>query len=234
LNENGSAEDEIDTSAARPENFSPNRPNFLHEAQSQVVCLETEFDEVNGYESDGGAFFDVITEEGTLIQEEERVPDDATRPAEVEVVAVLVENEDEFVQDELPMIEDEELDKLKVTELKEQLEKQDLCTNGRKSVLQKRLKEGMNHKLANPTVDVVNEVQRQIAGFPVTARWKVLKPMEEVAPEPVNIFASYAPTVPAEDAAFVRVKHNSIDPIDGNDFIYRSFVANSERRHCHL
>jgi hypothetical protein len=165
------------------------RPNFMHETQSPVVCLETEFDEINGYKSDGGALYDAITEEGPLIQEEERIPDDVVRPEEVEVVAVLVENEEGTVQNELPLIVDQALEKLKVTELNEQLEKQGLCANGQKAELQKRLKEGMNHRLANPTNNVPNEVPRQIAGFPVTARWKVLKPMEEVVHKPVNAFA---------------------------------------------
>jgi hypothetical protein len=34
--------------------------------------------------------------------------------------------------------------------------------------------------------------------------------------------------------AELRFKQQPVDPINGNDFIYQSFVANSKRRHCHF
>jgi predicted kinase len=58
----------------------------------------------------------------------------------------------------------------------------------------------------------------QIAGFSVTAKWKVLKHLQEEVQEPVNTFASRAPTVPAEEQAFVPIKHNFAEKFQRQDF----------------
>jgi hypothetical protein len=48
-------------------NFSPPRQILLQQAQSPVVHLQKEFDDVDGYDSDGGPFYGAVNEEGPLI-----------------------------------------------------------------------------------------------------------------------------------------------------------------------
>jgi succinyl-CoA synthetase alpha subunit len=63
-----------------------------------------------------------------------------------------------------------------------------------------------------------NNAGQQIAGFSVTAKWKVLQHLEEAVTEPVNNIASYAPTIPAEDAAFVPVKQSFAEGFERDAF----------------
>jgi hypothetical protein len=98
------------------------------------------------------------------------------------------------------------------------LGKRGLSKNGKKTKLCARLKEAMVLRVPiRPVVVGVaqNNAGQQIAGFSVTAKWKVLKHLEEAVAEPVNTIASYAPTIPAEDAAFVPVKHNFAEVLNG-------------------
>jgi hypothetical protein len=54
--------------------FSPPQPNLLQQAQSPVVHLQNEFDDVNGYDRDEGPFYEAVNTEGPLIQDEEAFP----------------------------------------------------------------------------------------------------------------------------------------------------------------
>jgi hypothetical protein len=203
----GPTEDGNEVVEVSPFNFSPPRQILLQQAQSPIVHLQKVFDDVNGYDSDKGAYYNAVNEEGPLIRDEDVVPDNSTPPPTIEVVAKVVEAEE--IVDRFVLISDVDIDKLKVAELRDEQVKRGLIKDGKKQELRVRLKEAMVHRV--PCLDPENQdtpSQAQIAGFSVTAKWKVLQPLEEVVQEPTNIFASHAPTIPAEDAAFVPVKHN--------------------------
>jgi SAP domain len=199
-------------------NFSPPRQIVLQQAQSPVVHLQNEFDDINGYDSDEGPFYDAVNEEGPLIEEEEVLPDDSTPPEVEEVVAEVVEAEED---DRFVFISDADIDKLRVAELKEELKKRGLVLFGKKAELIERLKQGMALRVPLQPIGAGNVRNRnvlQIAGFSVTAKWKLLEHLQEEVQEPVNTFASHAPTVPAEDAAFVPIKHNFAEKFQRDDF----------------
>jgi hypothetical protein len=199
-------------------NFLPPREIVLQQAQSPVVHLQKEFDNINGYDSDKGTFYDAVNKEGLLIQEEEALPDDSTPPEVDKVVAEVAEAEED---DQFVFISDADIDKLKVADLKEELKKRGLILFSKKAELIERLKQGMLLRVPLQPVGVGNMRNRnvmQIAGFSVTAKWKVLEHLQEEVQKPFNTFASRAPTIPAEDAAFVPTKHIFAEKFQRQDF----------------
>jgi SAP domain len=121
-------------------------------------------------ESNEDAFYEAVNTESPLIQDEEALPDDTMPPEAVEVVAEIHEEEEE---DRFVLISDADIDKLKVADLKDELGKRGLSKNGKKGELCSRL---MHRVPIRPVVAGVtrNNAGQQIAGFSVTAKWKVL------------------------------------------------------------
>jgi hypothetical protein len=179
----GVLEEDDNQSAKVPAlNFSPPKENSQGQLLSPAIPLQMEFDDTNGYDSDGGACYDAVNEEGPLILDEEVVPDGATDelpafllPAEGEGVTtrmddeVLInEPEDTFV-----LIADNDIDKLKVAQLKTELQRRGLPIDGKKQELKVRLKEAMVNRVPvrtanNPSANA--DVPTEIAGFSTSAK----------------------------------------------------------------
>jgi predicted metal-dependent TIM-barrel fold hydrolase len=94
--------------------------------------LLNEFDVVNGYDIDEGPFYEAVNTEVPLIQDKEALTDDTIPPEVVEVVAEILEKEEE---DRFVLISDADIDKLKVADLKDELGKRGFSKNGKKAEL---------------------------------------------------------------------------------------------------
>ena len=209
----GLMEDENQSMEVATLNFSPTRAFLPIPAQSPIVPLRREFDETNGYDSDDGPSFNAVNEEGPLISDEDALPDNTTVDNNDVIAEVVPENV--VVEEEVVVIiNNNDIDKLKVNELKNELQRRGLTIDGKKAELKVRLKDAMLRRVPlrrTAVQDLLVDGRPNIAvvpGFPQTARWKILNPIEDPVQEPVNNFLSHAPTIPAEDAAFVPVKRN--------------------------
>lgn len=219
LADGGLVEDENQSTEVQPLNFSPPRPNIEEYVFSPVVQRTAEFDEEQGYDTDEGPSYDAVNEEGPLIVEEGAISDNEGAVDFLADIATTVgEIEEEQV---LLLISDNDINKLKVHALKDELLRRGLNPNGKKAELRTRLKEAIADRIPLLHRRDHPELQgrpTQISGFPLTAKWKILQPLEDIVVEPVNNFMSHAPTVPPEDAAFVPIKHNFAERFEREDF----------------
>ena len=91
------------------------------------------------------------------------------------------------------------------------------------------LKQAMVDKvpvLSNSELQSDNEIS---SGFAETAKWKLLKPIEEPVAEPYNVVGTlHAPTIREEDALFVPQKHNFAETFDRSPFLGCQKIP-----HCH-
>jgi hypothetical protein len=194
----------------RASNLSPSRHNLFEQAQSPVVHLQKDFDEVNGYDSDDGPCFKAVQEEGPLIVDETELPDNIICEELVVPVEVIAEVVNELVDNNVVVIiPDKDIDKLSVAQLREDLSKRDLWKEGKKNELRLRLKDAMEIRVLyrDPKVSAKDAQQEVVAGFSQHAKWCLLNPIEDVVKEPENAFTgAHAPTIPSQDAAHVPQK----------------------------
>ena len=91
---------------------------------------------------------------------------------------------------------------------------------GLKNVLLDCLKQAMVDKVPVLSNSELRSDNERISGFAETAKWKLLKPIEELVAEPDNIVGMlHAPTIPEEDALFVPQKHNFAETFDHSPFL---------------
>ena len=125
------------------------------------------------------------------------------------------ESETSNNQPDFVLIPNNMITKMEVADPKAELSKCGLDTKGLKNGLLDCLKPAMVDKvpvLSNSELQSDNE---RISGFAETAKWKLLKPIEEPVAEPDNVFGMlHAPTIPEKDALFVPQKHNFAETFD--------------------
>ena len=130
------------------------------------------------------------------------------------------ESETSNNQPEFVLIPNNVITKMKVSDLKAELSKCGLDMKGLKNVLLDCLKQAMVDKvpvLSNSELQSDNE---RISVFAETAKWKLLKPIEEPVAEPDNVVGMlHAPTIPEEDALFVPQKHNFAETLIAPHFL---------------
>jgi hypothetical protein len=122
---------EIQTQENGGQILSPMATNMFEQAQSPIVHLQKEFDNLNGYDSDDGPCYEAVQEEVPFILDETPVDDniDVKWTVVVDVVVELVDEVKEI--DQFVLIPNNEIDKLRVTGLREALEKRRLSTDGK-------------------------------------------------------------------------------------------------------
>ena len=130
------------------------------------------------------------------------------------------ESETSNNQPEFVLIPNNVITKMKVADLKAELSKRGLDMKGLKNVLLDRLKQAMVDKVPVLSNSELRSDNERICGFAATAKWKLLKPIEEPVAEPGNIVGTlHAPTIPEEDALFVPQKHNFAETFDRSPFV---------------
>jgi Transposase IS4/SAP domain len=198
-------------------------PKAISLVLSPVVHLSTEYDDDKGYDSDEGPCLDILDDEGPLVGVEE----------EISMVFLPNNNVQQHHQQQhqqstappansLPfvLIEDEEIKKMSVHLLRNELSKRGLSKDGRKKELVDRLIKSMVDKIPI-TITTANE-QEDMRGFAKNAYWKLLVPMQAPVQEPVNPVRAYAPTLPAEEDA--PKKYNFAEVFERPQFTGNSFV----------
>jgi hypothetical protein len=201
-------------------------PRLKNLSNMEKVEGEGRFD--NGYDSDGkaGPFYDVTSREGKQIFEEDDefgipfVPERAIGDvAAAGVVAAAVEEKEEEVGIHVS-IEEEDLKKMKASQLRDELRCRYESTSGTKSELLKRLEISLQEEKPKYSIQYIkNEKKKKATGtkkkgsngldrVSKDAYWQELKPKDAVVEEPINesFSISQAPTVP--------VKHNFDDVFD--------------------
>ena len=81
--------------------------------------------------------------------------------------------------------------KVGVDGLKHEISRRGLVPKGKKEELRIMLQDCMNHKM--PVVEGATQNMKELSGFPVVSRWKVLE-SSSITPEPMNTFVFYEPT----------------------------------------
>jgi hypothetical protein len=214
--------EEAKEDGGRGESNIPLSPLAIASVRTSVADLE------KGYDSDGqiGPFFDAVIGEGPLETEEGNLPevgdvgDDPSGTTNENDTATSTNdptnNAGKFVD-----ITDEDLKKLKVTDLKAELAQRGCAQSGVKTALFDRLKDALEKRL--PNLSATQTVARKIddlKGFAPTARWKPLVPIPVPVEEPRNVAPSMrAPTIPEEDADFVPQKHDYAEVFDRLPFV---------------
>ena len=151
-----------------------------------------------GYDSDGmrGPFYDGVMDENQLVSDEEEIAPEAMEETQVEVVAadqgeaqVAAENEEAPVA--VPVNEPvanalsiEDIQGMKVSELRDQLKARNLKRSGNKEELRSRLKAAVEANV--PLVmapELIGNVADPEAGFTPGARWELLEEGDEVEEE---------------------------------------------------
>ena len=181
-----------------------------------------------GYDSDQevGPFLDAVEEEGDQILDEKEVPNEG------EAVVTEDPHQNEGQEEQQPAImpqlsmdvfipiEEGLIDKMKVSELRDELSIHELSTCGKKTELKDQLRKALAEKVyVRHSLPQQNQRKKATAkekqsdvgkDFPPTARWEVLTPDNEQAAEPSNptFRQARAPTVAVEDAAYVPLKYN--------------------------
>ena len=160
-----------------------------------------------GYDSDGeiGPFFDAVENESRVGVEEEDhgfIPDSMVTgqvtegsPDEPVIGVGQNENLETRVEPVKPdwLLSKEEIDALKVDDLKTEIKKRALVPKGKKPQLRQMLYDCMEQGL--PIRSDIEKKDRQVlSGFPVGSNWRQLVPSADIVPDPENIFAMYAPT----------------------------------------
>ena len=130
------------------------------------------------------------------------------------------ESETSNNQPEFVLIPNNVITKMKVADLKAELSKCGLDMKGLKNVLLDHLKQAMVDKVPVLSNSELQSDNKRISGFAATAKWKLLKPIEEPVAEPDNVVGTlHAPTIPEEDALFERQKHNFAETFDRSPFV---------------
>ena len=186
--------------------------------QKLTTRLEESFE--MGYDSDEqvGPFLDAVEEEGEQILHEKGVPDEI--PEEV-----IIEEQKSTDKEQCNMppnsidifipIEEGLVEKMKVAELRIELNIRELSTRGKKQELQDRLRKDMIDKVhVRKLQPQQKQKKKQVStvgkNFPDTARWEVLVADVDQVKEPSNptFRQARAPTVSAEDASSIPIKYN--------------------------
>ena len=134
----------------------------------------------NGYDSDGqlGPFFETgVSEEANFCMDEAPIQAE-TRPNVESTKGIKnAENVDKSVVPEaVDALDDEAIDKMKVVELRRELEMRGLSKNGDKGVLVKRLKEGIKKNVPLLADASVDQIQNNAGdGFEAGAYWRFLE-----------------------------------------------------------
>jgi hypothetical protein len=229
--DNGAREETGGPSAEAESNIPVSPP-----AISSVLQSDKEMED--GYDSDGecGPFYDAVADEGSQEVDEEAVEEirelevgamNGTEPLNGENVAgnatqivagIATQDNGRFVD-----IPTDDLEKMKVKELKEELSKRGQSVKGKKEDLFARLKESLKNR--HPVLNTSDKEARKtdnLEGFAPTARWKPLVPIPEPLEDPNTNPRFRAPTIPANEAAFVPTKHNYVELFDRRPFGGRS------------
>ena len=166
-----------------------------------------------GYDSDGqiGPHFDANIAEGPQIYDED----------EIDEIMTAIPTEDD-TPDEFVMIASEDILKLKVAELKVEIEKRGLVCSGLKKNLQEILKKAMIDRTPISNAAVRTTITSPVIprGFAVTAHWVPLTAEDDVVPEPVDNPEFFcAPTIPENERnCSVPLKHNFQEAFDRPEF----------------
>mmetsp|Transcript_3515 Transcript_3515/g.5447 ORF Transcript_3515/g.5447 Transcript_3515/m.5447 type:complete len:534 (-) Transcript_3515:133-1734(-) len=163
----------------------------------------------NGYDSDGnqGPFYDAVELEGEQIYDEEALVEAvADLPGDVSTAGGT--SEDVFV-----LLTQDEINKLKVAELKEELKKRGIKGKGKKAELQEQLIKAMEEKRP-----VLSQASLSASTGDASMQWMPLVPEDACVEEPQNSVDCRAPTVPEEEAGIIPVKHNFQETFPRPDF----------------
>lgn len=161
-----------------------------------IVSLKDKFEEGYNINGDIEPFLDAIEIEGKQYFEEDEMPEvDSSTDTEVS-------SSSDVQLSPLLLITIEDIKKMKIPELKEELKKRNLALSGKKPVLSKRLEGVILNKMPVGTADKTKPIKpkkdtSKIKGFCEGAHWEVLNPEADAVTEPNNtsFCAPHAPTI---------------------------------------
>ena len=199
-----------------PKKMSPQQKNL-----NNIINIEHKFAE--GYDSDGELpSFNIELTEGTQDFDEDAVFLTPTRPTTTNVEA---SEEPSVTHVHIP-ISEEEIKRLKLKDLRNELKKRLQPTHGKKAELIERLKDALVKQLPVVPLEEQQKKAKNLNSnynnknlcdlFAPTAYWEELFPLEDIVDEPENPNFSQprAPTIEERDAAFIPVKHNFKEVFD--------------------
>ena len=198
---------------------------------SKLSSLESNFDE--GYNSDGerGPWCDADGLKGEQDYYEDEIPEikvegvikeedfNVSKACPIDTDSENRETEDPpplRVDDHIP-IEEDDVNKMNIPELKEELKKRRQPLLGNKGTLAEGLLISLAKKIPVGNVNKPNlkKSDKSKSGggtkwFPDTAYWRVLKPTNETVDKPnkATFKNPCAPTIPEEDAKYVPTNHD--------------------------
>ena len=186
--------------------------------------------EADGYNSDKDVNLNnpIINKESLEVDEEE-LPEVSADMDAVEGQGTTT-NVGTFVD-----IPSDVIQKMKVTELKDELSKRGQPTSGLKAVLLQRLADTItNHVpiMANGQ-GTTTTPSEDLRGFAPRARWKPLVAMEAAVDEPPNrLTTMHTPTVPADDMSFLPQKHDFAEEFDHLSFVGKEKIPKFHYNGC--
>lgn len=162
----------------------------------------------DGHDSDGelGPFFDAVLDEASDSEDEDELPSSNVVPPPPDTVPPAPQES----QQPIVTLNEEDVKKMNVAQLKEELKKRKLTVNGVKATLQQRLLDNLNNPNGSdvpggPVVSGANNNQNVTSsGFAEGATWKELVLEATPVPEPNNNPNLVGPTVPAGEREFVK------------------------------